>query len=251
MDAAGVDGDRLSSGRGVRGAGDQDEPVYIVADKLAAVTARELRVRGRERDRPLPGREARARHVPASVPAVGRRQILGVLADYVTMDQGTGAVHTAPSHGADDFYTGVKYKLSQDCNVDDGGTSANGLPEYDGETVFKANPKIVELLKSRGVLMHLEKIEHSYPHCWRCHNPVIFRATEQWFIAMEAQARRHRTAAPAFARRDQASEMGSSMGRGAHRQHDRDASRLVHLAAARLGRAHRGVLLRKRSCNDH
>jgi isoleucyl-tRNA synthetase len=114
------------------------------------------------------------------------RKILGVLAEYVTMDQGTGAVHTAPSHGADDFYTGVKYKLPQTCNVDAAGRLQNGLAEYNGETVFKANPKIVELLKSRGVLLHYEQIEHSYPHCWRCHNPVIFRATEQWFIAMES-----------------------------------------------------------------
>src|SRR5208283_336428 len=72
------------------------------------------------------------------------RDILGVLADYVTMDQGTGAVHTAPSHGADDFYTGVKYGIDQTCNVDAGGHLRHGLPEYDGVTVFKANPLIVE-----------------------------------------------------------------------------------------------------------
>ena len=115
------------------------------------------------------------------------RKILGVLGEYVTMDQGTGAVHTAPSHGPDDFYTGVKYKLNQSCNVDAGGHLRNGLPEYDGQTVFQANPHIVALLASRGALLHEEKLEHSYPHCWRCHNPVIFRATEQWFISMEGK----------------------------------------------------------------
>ena len=115
------------------------------------------------------------------------RSILGVLADYVTMDTGTGAVHTAPAHGADDFYTGVKYGIDQTCNVDDAGRLRSGLPEYDGMQVFKANPVIVQLLRDRGVLMGHENIEHSYPHCWRCHNPVIFRATEQWFIAMEAK----------------------------------------------------------------
>jgi isoleucyl-tRNA synthetase len=115
------------------------------------------------------------------------RPILGVLATYVTTEQGTGAVHTAPSHGADDFYTGVKYKLEQTCNVDAAGRLHNGLPEYEGLTVFKANQPIVELLKARGVLMAESKIEHSYPHCWRCHNPVIFRATEQWFISMESK----------------------------------------------------------------
>ena len=114
-----------------------------------------------------------------------KRDILGVLADYVTMDQGTGAVHTAPAHGADDFYTGVKYGLDPTTRVDAGGHICEGLPEYDGKRVFAANEPIVELLQSRGVLLARENIEHSYPHCWRCHKPVIFRATEQWFISME------------------------------------------------------------------
>ena len=89
--------------------------------------------------------------------------VLGVLADYVTMDTGTGVVHTAPSHGADDFNTGVKYKLDLTTNVDAAGIIRNGLPEYDGKKVFDANAPIVELLKKRGVLMHSEKLEHSYP----------------------------------------------------------------------------------------
>ncbi len=114
------------------------------------------------------------------------RTILGVLADYVTLDQGTGAVHTAPSHGADDFYTGQKYGLETISDVDATGRIRNGLPEYLGKTVFEANQPIIEVLKSRGVLMGAAKLEHSYPHCWRCHNPVIFRATEQWFIGMES-----------------------------------------------------------------
>jgi isoleucyl-tRNA synthetase len=114
-----------------------------------------------------------------------RRKILGVLADYVTMDTGTGVVHTAPSHGAEDFATGVRYKLDPTCDVDAAGRIHNGLPEYEGLQVFKANQPIIDLLKSRGALLHEEKLEHSYPHCWRCHNPVIFRATEQWFISME------------------------------------------------------------------
>ena len=108
-----------------------------------------------------------------------------MLADYVTMDQGTGAVHTAPSHGADDFYTGQRYELDQSCNVDESGRFRQGLPEYQGNTVFEANQPIIELLRARGVLMAVEQLTHSYPHCWRCHNPVIFRATEQWFIGMD------------------------------------------------------------------
>jgi isoleucyl-tRNA synthetase len=113
------------------------------------------------------------------------RQILGVLADYVTAEQGTGAVHTAPAHGADDFYTGVRYGLDQTCHVDNEGRIRDGLPEYDGKTVFQANQPIIDLLTARGVLLGRSDIYHSYPHCWRCHNPVIFRATEQWFIGID------------------------------------------------------------------
>ncbi len=113
------------------------------------------------------------------------RQILGVLADYVTTEQGTGAVHTAPAHGADDFYTGAKYGLDQTCRVDNEGRIRQGLPEYDGKTVFQANQPIIDLLAARGVLLGRSDIYHSYPHCWRCHNPVIFRATEQWFISTD------------------------------------------------------------------
>ena len=79
----------------------------------------------------------------------------------------------------------MRYGLSQECHVDNGGHIRNGLPEYDGLTVFKANEPIIELLKARGALMGRSDIHHSYPHCWRCHKPIIFRATEQWFIGME------------------------------------------------------------------
>ena len=113
------------------------------------------------------------------------RSVLGVLAEYVTTDQGTGAVHTAPAHGADDFYTGMRYGLSAECNVDNAGRLRNGVARWEGKTVFEANPAIIEHLRERGALMGQADIYHSYPHCWRCHNPVIFRATEQWFIGME------------------------------------------------------------------
>ncbi len=113
------------------------------------------------------------------------RSVLGVLADYVTTDQGTGAVHTAPAHGADDFYTGVRYGLGANCNVDNAGRLRNGIEIWEGKTVFQANPDIIAYLNERGALMGQAEIYHSYPHCWRCHKPVIFRATEQWFIGME------------------------------------------------------------------
>jgi isoleucyl-tRNA synthetase len=114
------------------------------------------------------------------------RHVLGVNADYVTTEQGTGAVHTAPAHGPDDFMTGKRYELPLTCNVDAQGKLRNydGMP-FDGMFIAKANPVIKELLRERGALMGEHDLHHSYPHCWRCHKPLIFRATEQWFIGME------------------------------------------------------------------
>src|SRR5579863_8385973 len=158
------------------------DEVYIVAAKLAEEFATKVGLADRRELARFPGEKLQ--HTNFAHPFL-ERNILGVLAHYVTMDTGTGVVHTAPSHGADDFNTGVKYKLDLTTNVDEAGILHNGLPEYDGLQVFKANAPIIELLKKRGALMHEEKIEHSYPNCWRCHNPIIFRATEQWFISME------------------------------------------------------------------
>jgi isoleucyl-tRNA synthetase len=158
--------------------------LYIIASRLVAATVEKCALEGATEIARFSG--SRLERATFQHPFLDR-SILGVLATYVTTDQGTGAVHTAPSHGADDFYTGQKYGLDQTCNVDASGRMRNGLPEYEGQTVFEANPNIIELLKTRGMLMAQERIEHSYPHCWRCHNPVIFRATEQWFISMEAE----------------------------------------------------------------
>jgi len=116
------------------------------------------------------------------------RIVPAVLADYVELDQGTGIVHTAPGHGVDDFVTGQKYGLEIYAPLDDKGVYTEGLPEYKGKDVFAANPIIVKLLGDRGALLGHHAYKHSYPHCWRCHNPVIFRATEQWFIKMDQAA---------------------------------------------------------------
>jgi isoleucyl-tRNA synthetase len=121
------------------------------------------------------------------------RSVLGVTADYVTAEQGTGAVHTSPAHGVDDFYTGQRYHLPELQYVDNAGrqrhtadaSSHNITQPYEDLTVFKSNPVIVELLREKGALLSATSFEHSYPHCWRCHNPVIVRATEQWFIGMD------------------------------------------------------------------
>jgi isoleucyl-tRNA synthetase len=120
------------------------------------------------------------------------RDSLGILADHVTLEQGTGAVHTAPGHGQEDYVSGRQYGIEVYCPVDAGGRffhakgAAGTLPEaLIGKSVWEANPIVVEILKEAGALVGLEKLAHSYPHCWRCHNPVIFRATEQWFIGMD------------------------------------------------------------------
>ena len=124
-------------------------------------------------------------------PLYGRASV-GVLADYVTLEQGTGAVHTAPGHGSDDFATGMKYGLEVYAPVAGDGRFTDDVGLFAGEQVFEANPGIVEALTERGRLWHFEPFEHSYPHCWRCHNPVIFLATSQWFISMDTGSLRER-----------------------------------------------------------
>ncbi len=128
------------------------------------------------------------------------RDSRGILADHVTLEQGTGAVHTAPGHGQEDYEIGLQYGISIYCPVNEAGRfyhaegAAGRLPdELIGKTVWEANPIVMEILRSRGALLATEKIEHSYPHCWRCHNPTIFRATEQWFIGMDRNQLREKT----------------------------------------------------------
>ena len=121
------------------------------------------------------------------------RNSLGILGDHVTLEQGTGAVHTAPGHGQEDFEVARSYGIPVYCPVDPAGrfyqveSEVEGrLPEHlIGKTVWEGNPIVIDLLARAGALAATRKIEHSYPHCWRCHNATIFRATEQWFIGMD------------------------------------------------------------------
>ncbi|MBI5024498.1 MAG: isoleucine--tRNA ligase [Candidatus Omnitrophica bacterium] len=115
-----------------------------------------------------------------------------VTADYVTKEDGTGLVHTAPGHGQDDFQTGLKYGLEVLMPVNDSGVYTKEAGHYAGEHVFKANEKIIEELKSKGVLFASENVTHSYPHCWRCKKPIIFRATKQWFLKIDHDKLRER-----------------------------------------------------------
>jgi isoleucyl-tRNA synthetase len=152
-----------------------------VAQKCGWGDVKELaRFRGRAVEK------LKARH-----PFIQRDSLL-VLGDYVTLEAGTGCVHTAPGHGHDDYVTGMTYGLEVLCPVDDKGCFTSDVEQFAGLHVFDANPKIVDHLRSIGSLLHHEPFLHQYPHCWRCKNPIIFRATPQWFISLDRDGYRER-----------------------------------------------------------
>ncbi|MCL4402503.1 MAG: isoleucine--tRNA ligase [Acidobacteria bacterium] len=163
--------------------------VYIVAAELLAVTAEKAGWRDYSILARFPGLVLEGtvyRH-----PFI-ERESRGILGEHVTLEQGTGAVHTAPGHGHEDYIVGRQYGIETYCPVDAAGRffhasgAAGRLPEeIIGRTVWEANPLVIDILRAHDGLVHAEKVEHSYPHCWRCHKPTIFRATEQWFIGME------------------------------------------------------------------
>ena len=108
-----------------------------------------------------------------------------VLADYVSSEEGSGLVHTAPGHGAEDYQTGLKYGLEIVMPVDSRGKFDASAGEFSGQNVYDANKAIIEKLQLGGALLLESKFPHSYPHCWRCKNPIIFRATKQWFLTID------------------------------------------------------------------
>jgi len=163
-----------------------DDRAIIVAEALAPKVAE---AGGRTFAEPLARfKGSELEHIRFQHPLYGRIS-LGVLGDYVTLDAGTGAVHTAPGHGADDFATGVRYGLDIYAPVGPGGHFLDTVDLFAGQRVFDANPNIEQALKARSRLWHRETFTHQYPHCWRCHNPVIFLATSQWFIRMDGELR--------------------------------------------------------------
>ena len=113
------------------------------------------------------------------------REVPVILGEHVTTETGTGAVHTAPGHGQEDYVAGLRYRLPVDNPVDANGCFIPGTELFAGEHVFKANDHVIEVLKAKGALVHHAALQHSYPHCWRHKTPIIFRATPQWFISME------------------------------------------------------------------
>ncbi|MEQ8265269.1 isoleucine--tRNA ligase [Pseudohaliea sp.] len=157
-----------------------DRQLLVAAELAEACAARfglgEPAILGRCRGAALDRRELRHPFLD--------REVIIVLGDHVTTDAGTGAVHTAPAHGADDFTVGQRYGIEVYNPVGGNGVYLEGTPHFAGQHVFKANDAIVQLLAERGALLHHEPYRHSYPHCWRHKTPIIFRATPQWFISM-------------------------------------------------------------------
>jgi len=164
--------------------------VFIAAHRLIPVLAETLGFEKTHILATFPGKEMEG--LKAKHPFIDRESLF-VLADYVTLDQGTGAVHTAPGHGYDDYLTGLKYKMDIYTPVDAEGKFISDIEKYAGLNVFKANNVIVEDMKKDGTLLKAENIVHSYPHCWRCKQPVIFRATAQWFISMDKSSLRKKS----------------------------------------------------------
>ena len=155
-----------------------------------------------------------------------------ITAEFVTMEAGTGQVHVAPGHGADDYVAGVENGLPILSPVDDHGkfTEEVGIPVWAGKYVFDANEEVIALLREKKALLGEQVYRHSYPHCWRSKTPVVFRAVEQFFIRVEQNPR-------PGARGNRYRAVGAALGPESHLRHGRVAPRLVHLAPAVLGGA--------------
>jgi isoleucyl-tRNA synthetase len=166
--------------------------IVIVAANLGAAAAVTI---GRDFGEALATFEGRRIEHLAFEHPLYARDSPAVLGEYVTLDAGTGVVHTAPGHGADDYHTGVKYGLDIYAPLDAGGHFLESVELFGGLQVFDANPRIEAALAERGRLWHRADYDHAYPHCWRCRNPVIFLATSQWFIALDSGGLRQRALA--------------------------------------------------------
>jgi len=162
---------------------------YVLAAELAASCAETFGWENPQTVRTVTG--AALEGLVARHPIYNRESPV-VLADYVTLDSGTGCVHTAPGHGREDYETGLRYGLEIYSPMNDEGRFLDSVEFFAGLNVFEANPKVIEKLAELGNLLAQAKIKHSYPHCWRCKQPVIFRATTQWFISMEANGLREK-----------------------------------------------------------
>ncbi|MET0851753.1 MAG: isoleucine--tRNA ligase [Candidatus Rokuibacteriota bacterium] len=163
----------------------------IVARPLAAAAAALDGVRGRVEETPLALSGADLAGTVARHPWIARDSAV-LAADFVSMDTGTGLVHVAPGHGEEDYELGRRAGLAIYNPVDDDGRFVAEVEGFAGQTVWDANPRIIERLRETGALVASVPLTHTYPHCWRCKNPTLFRATEQWFIALDLDGFRQR-----------------------------------------------------------
>jgi len=167
----------------------------IVADKLAETFMKETGVSAVKKDS-VPGKDLvglKYTHCLTShLPDRRRFPRTVISTDFVEMSTGTGIVHIAPGHGEDDFFAGKKWGLEIFCPVKEDGTFNDDAGEFKGMKVFEANDIIIDTLKKDGLLIARKDIKHSYPHCWRCKKPIIFRATEQWFFKVDLENLRSR-----------------------------------------------------------
>lgn len=158
------------------------EDLYILAERLVPINMDAFGIREYRVVATFPG--AIMEGLTCSHPLYDRPSQL-ILAPFVTLDTGTGCVHVAPGHGQEDYEVGLKYDIEVYAPLDDHGKFTDDVEFFRGAFAFDANPLVIEKLKEVGALMASETMEHSYPHCWRCKQPVLYRATHQWFISME------------------------------------------------------------------
>jgi isoleucyl-tRNA synthetase len=160
---------------------ERGDEIYIVAEGRLNALKERIDLNGKVLSK-ISGKDIEG--VNAEHPFIQRKS-RAVLGEFVSLEEGTGIVHIAPGHGEDDYEIGLKYGLDIYAPVDNKGKFTKQAGELEGQFVFKANAAVIEILKNKNALIKEEKITHSYPHCWRCKKPVIFRATEQWFISVE------------------------------------------------------------------
>ncbi len=166
-----------------------EREVYIVASKLVDTLMDKFEIASFSIIKTVKGSELEGNIL--AHPVYDRESPI-IVGDHVTLDAGTGLVHTAPGHGEEDYAVGMKYHLPIYSPVDDDGRFEPNIEYFGGMKIWEANPKVISTLQSKGMLVKAEKISHSYPHCWRCKSPIIFRSTEQWFITIDKDKLRQR-----------------------------------------------------------
>jgi len=162
------------------------DEIWLMQEDLASAVMEKLGIKDYKKIGNLPGKDLEAATYSDIFKPARRTDFRFVLADYVSKEEGTGCVHTAPGHGQEDYLTGQIHNLETVMPVNSKGEFYQDIAmEFKGQHVFNANQNIIDKLKKQGNLLYAGQITHTYPHCWRCKNPIIFRATEQWFMGID------------------------------------------------------------------